>query len=52
MIETLVLSLLNIILGAWELKNLVLILDEVEEGMAKLPRPYYNTESMDDLSKE
>jgi len=52
MIETLILSLINIIAGAWELKNLILILDEVEEGMAKMPRPYYGGESMDDLSKE
>jgi len=52
MIETLILSIFNIIAGAWELKNLVVILDEVEEGMAKMPRPYYNGESIDDLSKE
>lgn len=52
MIETLILSIFNIVAGAWELKNLVVILDEVEEGMAKMPRPYYNAESIDDLSKE
>lgn len=52
MIETLVLSLINIIAGAWELKNLILILDEVEEGMSKMPRPYYGGEGTDDLSKE